>query len=282
MPPVALCAEPTFSPYEHQFVVQPQQQQQAAAAHDIPPPPPPAAIESGDDTDTESAAEDSGEASAEVIASRRAVKRGAARRATSYAATASGESTPAKRATPAAKRKALSQSVGALPQRTQLTKAELELGATLDLSREELLNMTSDALEEYARRLASQRPLTTEEQKRFKRQRRLIKNRESAQLSRLRKKAYVDELEREIAQLKEDRDAEHRRAVAAERQAAALHNEAEYLRSLLAQHPTLASLAADRSAFAAAPPPPPTHHAAVGAQQTQEAPRRVRRGVAVL
>lgn len=154
-------------------------------------------------------------------------------------------------AAPALKRKALAVSGG--PQRTQLTKAEVELGATLDLSRDELLNMTSDALEEYAKRLAAQRPLTAEEQKRFKRQRRLIKNRESAQLSRLRKKAYVDELERELNQVKEERDANGRRANAAERQLAAAGQEINYLRSLLAQHPTLSQLAADRSQFAAAP-----------------------------
>ena len=82
---------------------------------------------------------------------------------------------------------------------TQLTKSEQELAATLELTRDELLNMTSDALEVYARRLASARPLTADEQKKFKRQRRLIKNRESAQLSRMRKKAYVDELEKQVA-----------------------------------------------------------------------------------
>merc|ERR1711988_510552 len=109
---------------------------------------------------------------------------------------------------------------------------------TLDLSRDELLNMTSDALEQYA-----QRPLTAEEQKRFKRQRRLIKNRESAQLSRLRKKAYVDELEAQIADLKASNDAERRRADENEREATSLRAECAYLRSLLAQHPTLASLA---------------------------------------
>jgi chromosome segregation ATPase len=131
--------------------------------------------------------------------------------------------------------------VGAPPQRTQLTKAELELGATLDLSRDELLNMTSDALEEHAKRLASQRTLTPEEQKRFKRQRRLIKNRESAQLSRMRKKAYVDELERQIADLKEEKDEIRRRADNAERQLAQARAETAQLRALLAQNPALAA-----------------------------------------
>ena len=179
---------------------------------------------------------------------------------------------------PALKRKAMSQG----PQRTQLTKAEVELGATLDLSRDELLNMTSDALEEYARRLAAQRPLTAEEQKRFKRQRRLIKNRESAQLSRLRKKAYVDELEREIAQLKEDRDAEQRRALAAERHVGAMQQENEYLRSLLAQHPTLASLAADRSQFAKPVEQPELQESAAAHDEAVGTRRGARRSAAQL
>jgi chromosome segregation ATPase len=146
-----------------------------------------------------------------------------ARRATAKAAarlddSSSGDDVPSASGNKL-KRKQMA-SVGAPPQRTQLTKAELELGATLDLSRDELLNMTSDALEEHAKRLASQRTLTPEEQKRFKRQRRLIKNRESAQLSRMRKKAYVDELERQIADLKEEKDEIRRRADNAERQLA--------------------------------------------------------------
>jgi len=145
------------------------------------------------------------------------------------------------------KRKQQAAGIGAPPQRTQLTKAELELGATLELSRDELLNMTSDALEEHAKRLASQRALTPEEQKRFKRQRRLIKNRESAQLSRMRKKAYVDELERQISDLKDEKEQIRRRADSTDRQLTALRAETAQLRALLSQHPALASLASDRA-----------------------------------
>lgn len=124
-----------------------------------------------------------------------------------------------------------------------LTKGELELAGTLDLSRDELLNMTSDSLEAYANKLATERPLTTEEQKRFKRQRRLIKNRESAQLSRLRKKAYVDELEKQIAELEDEKERVKKRCDDAERDADLLRQEVARLQQLVAQHPALAELA---------------------------------------
>jgi regulator of replication initiation timing len=45
-----------------------------------------------------------------------------------------------------------------------------------------------------------------EEDRHVKRQRRLIKNRESAQLSRMRKKIYIDDLERKVSVLTQDND----------------------------------------------------------------------------
>eukprot|EP01088_Endostelium_zonatum_P016503 TRINITY_DN4485_c0_g1_i2.p1 TRINITY_DN4485_c0_g1~~TRINITY_DN4485_c0_g1_i2.p1 ORF type:complete len:410 (+),score=128.42 TRINITY_DN4485_c0_g1_i2:167-1396(+) len=53
-------------------------------------------------------------------------------------------------------------------------------------------------LEEITKQIQEKRPLSNDEEQLFKRQRRLIKNRESAQKSRLRKKKYVEELELKV------------------------------------------------------------------------------------
>jgi len=48
--------------------------------------------------------------------------------------------------------------------------------------------------------------MVPEEDRQMKRQRRLIKNRESAQLSRLRKKMYIDDLEKKVNALTQDNE----------------------------------------------------------------------------
>eukprot|EP00026_Physarum_polycephalum_P004772 Phypoly_transcript_04796.p1 GENE.Phypoly_transcript_04796~~Phypoly_transcript_04796.p1 ORF type:complete len:601 (+),score=111.18 Phypoly_transcript_04796:104-1804(+) len=72
------------------------------------------------------------------------------------------------------------------------------------LPRDTLLNITSQSMERYVETLQTTRHLSTDDQKELKRQKRLIKNRESAQLSRERKRAYIDQLEARIAQLVAD------------------------------------------------------------------------------
>lgn len=60
------------------------------------------------------------------------------------------------------------------------------------------LDFQTKTLEEYQQQLESGRTLTIEEERLLKKQRRLIKNRESAQLSRQRKKQYIVDLENKV------------------------------------------------------------------------------------
>eukprot|EP01094_Clydonella_sp_ATCC50884_P011040 TRINITY_DN2083_c0_g2_i1.p1 TRINITY_DN2083_c0_g2~~TRINITY_DN2083_c0_g2_i1.p1 ORF type:complete len:445 (+),score=141.74 TRINITY_DN2083_c0_g2_i1:57-1337(+) len=85
------------------------------------------------------------------------------------------------------------------PKRKRKNKRNFStMEASAELCREELRNMTSKELQEYSDKLAALRPLSKGEERALKRQRRLVKNRESAQLSRARKKMYVEELERKV------------------------------------------------------------------------------------
>jgi hypothetical protein len=76
--------------------------------------------------------------------------------------------------------------------------------AAVYLSRETLLVITSAQLEHRIQRLKEQRPLTALELEEVGRQRRQVKNREQARLSRLRKKRQLRDLDEENQELRQE------------------------------------------------------------------------------
>jgi len=72
---------------------------------------------------------------------------------------------------------------------------------SVTLSRDDLLRFSSEQFEDFVSQVTDAREPTQSEKNELKRQRRLIKNRESAQASRQRKKSRADELERKVNDL---------------------------------------------------------------------------------
>jgi len=125
---------------------------------------------------------------------------------------------------------------------TKQSKDAKKNGAVIAISRDELLKFSSEDLESYVKALSASRPLTTAENKEIKRQRRLIKNRESAQQSRKRKKDKVGDLEQQVSQLEAIN--EERMAKLDEMQAehVILKAEVSQLVSVIKDSPALSSL----------------------------------------
>jgi len=78
---------------------------------------------------------------------------------------------------------------------------------SVTLTRDELLSFTSEQFEDFVTSIINSRDLTSSEKSEIKRQRRLIKNRESAQASRQRKKLHMDQLERKVKELSSENTA---------------------------------------------------------------------------
>eukprot|EP01126_Amoeba_proteus_P050045 TRINITY_DN587_c0_g3_i2.p1 TRINITY_DN587_c0_g3~~TRINITY_DN587_c0_g3_i2.p1 ORF type:complete len:365 (+),score=39.63 TRINITY_DN587_c0_g3_i2:69-1163(+) len=94
--------------------------------------------------------------------------------------------------------------LNSIPKSTVETRPPHVPEDNLTLTREQLLTFTSEQYETLISRVERVRSLTPAEKSEIKRQRRLIKNRESAHASRRRKKSYVEELEKKISELTEE------------------------------------------------------------------------------
>jgi hypothetical protein len=132
---------------------------------------------------------------------------------------------------------------------SQKKRDHAKVDTPLNLSREELLQLSSKSLENFAQNLAANRGLSNDEERQLKRQRRLIKNRESAQLSRLRKKIYIEELEKKVSLLTADNDTLTKQVVSIATEKKKLEEEVMYLQSIIKQSPQLAALASKRPSY---------------------------------
>jgi len=102
------------------------------------------------------------------------------------------------------KKRKYSDGLNAASRKKSRSGEEIDGEFKVTLSRDELLCLTSDEFDNYVKLLEMRNSLSQEENRELRRQRRLIKNRESAQASRLRRKRYVEELEKTIDKLEHE------------------------------------------------------------------------------
>lgn len=93
---------------------------------------------------------------------------------------------------------------------------------TVTLTRDQLLTMTSEELDEFTARLKADHTLSAHEMRELKRQRRLIKNREYAQASRVKKKVVLSDLSVKFSDLETERTQLQQRVLLLEEENAAL------------------------------------------------------------
>lgn len=120
--------------------------------------------------------------------------------------------------------------------------APVKAEAPLALSRDELLKLSSKTLDNYTSSVTQGRNLSADEERQLKKQRRLVKNRESAQLSRLRKKMYIEELEKKVNALTQDNEHLSKQIAAISTDRNKLQQEVLYLQSIIKQQQPNANL----------------------------------------
>jgi len=73
--------------------------------------------------------------------------------------------------------------------------------SAVSLTRDQLLSFSSEDMDRFVEKITKIRPLTASERREVNKQKRLIKNRESASQSRKRKKTLIDNLEEKVGEL---------------------------------------------------------------------------------
>lgn len=114
-----------------------------------------------------------------------------------------------------------------------------EMQTAVTLSREKLLTTSSEEFSNWVEEIKKQRALTQEEIKDIRRQKRLIKNRESAQASRDRKRTEMEKLEEEIFHLKQQRDEALRQLSEMKSKVEVLETENHYMKTTIQQSDVL-------------------------------------------
>jgi len=102
------------------------------------------------------------------------------------------------------------------------------------LSKEELATLSSEELEEYATAIQNSN-LSAGEKNEIRKQLRLVKNRESAQASRLRKKTYIDDLEKKVNLLQAENTVLRSKTKEMHDQNAQLKTEVVYLKGVVSK-----------------------------------------------
>ena len=121
----------------------------------------------------------------------------------------------------------------------KIRKKHPEMQTAVTLSREKLLTTSTEEFNKWVEELKSSRSLTQEEVQDIRRQKRLIRNRESAQASRDRKKNEFSLLEKQIQQLKEEKEMALRELNEMKSKVSLLESENLYMKTTIQHNPVL-------------------------------------------
>ena len=121
----------------------------------------------------------------------------------------------------------------------KIRKKHPEMQTAVTLSREKLLTTSTEDFNKWVEGLKSHRTLTQEEILDIRRQKRLIRNRESAQASRDRKKNEFSLLEKQIKQLKEEKESALKELSEMRNKMNVLETENLYMKTTIQHNPVL-------------------------------------------